>query len=150
MAIKFPLPFEHSWLPNNTGMITVLFTTESHFPVKKALVTDAITESLRGRVNGDAEVSVTIVGDRRMKDLNSSYRKIDATTDVLSFPTHDPSQQMKPFVDVPDGVLRLGDIVVSYPMAVKEAADDNKMVDDKIVELVLHGLEHLLGNHHEE
>jgi len=44
----------------------------------------------------------------------------------------------------------LGDIVVSYPQAVKEATEENKLVDDKIVELVLHGLEHLLGNHHPE
>ncbi len=131
-------------------MISVLFQTESHFPVKKATVTDAITASLESRLKSDAEVSVIIVGDRRMKQLNSAYRSLDSTTDVLSFPQHDPSQPAKPFVDAPDGVLRLGDIVVSYPQAVKEASEENKMVDDKIVELVLHGLEHLLGNHHEE
>jgi len=131
-------------------MVTVLFQTESHFPVKKATITDAITASLESRIKSDAEVSVIIVGDRRMKHLNSAYRSLDSTTDVLSFPQHDPSQPNKPFVDAPDGVLRLGDIVVSYPQAVKEASEENKMVDDKIVELVLHGLEHLLGNHHEE
>jgi len=90
------------------------------------------------------------IGDRRMRELNNNYRKLDATTDVLSFPQHDPSQPMKPFVEMPDGILRLGDIVVSYPEAVREATEDNTMVDDKIIELVLHGLEHLLGNHHEE
>ena len=131
-------------------MISVLFTTESHFPVKKSVVTDAITRSLEERVKSDTEVSVTIIGDRRMHELNRAYRNIDATTDVLSFPQSDPSQPMKPFVEVPDGVLRLGDIVVSYPQAVKEATEENKMVDDKVVELVLHGLEHLLGNHHPE
>ncbi len=131
-------------------MVTVLFTTESHFPVGKAVVTDAIVSSLENRVKNNTEVSVTIVGDRRMRALNRQYRGIDQTTDVLSFPQHDPSQQMKPFVDHPDGVLRLGDIVVSYPEAVREAAADNKLVDDKVVELVLHGLEHLLGHHHEE
>lgn len=131
-------------------MITVLFRTESHFPVKKSVVESAIEASLSGRVKGDTEVSVTIVGDRRMKVLNTSYRGKDYTTDVLSFPQHDPSQPEKPFVDIPDGILRLGDIIVSYPMAVKEATEENKMVDDKVVELVLHGLEHLLGNHHPE
>ncbi len=131
-------------------MVTVLFQTESHFPVKKSVVTSAIEKSLIGRVNSKAEVSVTIVGDRRMRELNKSYRQLDATTDVLSFPQNDPSQSMKPFVEVPDGILRLGDIVVSYPEAVREATDANTMVDEKIVELVLHGLEHLLGNHHPE
>lgn len=131
-------------------MITVLFQTESHFPVKKSVITDAVTQSLQGRIKSDAELSIIVVGDRRMRELNKNYRQLDATTDVLSFPQHDPSQPMKPFVEVPDGILRLGDIVVSYPEAVREATEDNKMVDDKLIELVLHGLEHLLGNHHEE
>ncbi len=131
-------------------MISVLFQTESHFPVKKSVVTEAIIQALLGRVTSAAEVSVTVVGDRRMRELNAGYRKKDYTTDVLSFPQHDASQPMQPFVDAPDGVMRLGDIVVSYPEAVREATEENKLVDEKIVELVLHGLEHLLGNHHEE
>lgn len=131
-------------------MITVLFQTESHFPVKKKLITDTITNALIGRITSKAEISVTIVGDRRMRDLNSTYRGLDATTDVLSFPQHDPSQPNKPFVELPDGILRLGDIIVSFPEAVREATEDNTMVDEKIIELVLHGLEHLLGNHHPE
>ncbi|MEK7577646.1 MAG: rRNA maturation RNase YbeY [Patescibacteria group bacterium] len=131
-------------------MITVLFQTESHFPVDVQVVKDAIIRSLEGRVTSDTEVSVTIVGDRRMKALNSIYRKLKKTTDVLSFPQNDPSQSMAPFVVAPDGVMRLGDIVISYPQAVVEATEENMLVLDKIVELALHGLEHLLGNHHEE
>ncbi|HLD24709.1 MAG TPA: rRNA maturation RNase YbeY [Patescibacteria group bacterium] len=131
-------------------MIQVLFQTESHFPVKKSVVKDAVTQALLGKISSKAEVSVTIVGDRRMRELNNTYRKLDATTDVLSFPQNDPSQSNQPFVDHPDGIMRLGDIVVSYPEAVREATEENKMVDDKIVELVLHGIEHLLGNHHPE
>lgn len=84
-----------------------------------------------------------------MKQLNSKYRKIQETTDVLSFPQNDPSQSMAPFVEVPDGVLRLGDVVVSYPQAVLEATEENKLVDQKIIELIEHGIEHLLGHHHE-
>ena len=56
---------------------------------------------------------------------------------------------MSPFVEAPDGILHLGDIV-SFPMAVKEAGEENKLVDDTIVGLVLHGLDHLLGIHHPE
>ena len=131
-------------------MISVLFRTETHFPVKKSLVEDAIVGALRGRVTRSTEVSVTIVGDRKMHELNKAYRNKDYPTNVLSFPQYDPSQPMVPFVDTPDGVLHLGDIVISYPVALREAAEVNVRIDDKIVELVLHGLEHLLGNHHEE
>lgn len=131
-------------------MITVLFQTESHYPVLRKKIKDAITHVLATRLKSPVEVSVTIVGDRRMRELNLTYRKLDHTTDVLSFPQSDPSQSMAPFVDMPDGVMRLGDIVVSFPEAVREATEENKLVDDKIIELALHGLEHLLGNHHEE
>ena len=85
-----------------------------------------------------------------MRQLNNQFRKIDATTDVLSFPQNDPSQPTAPFVEAPDDVLHLGDIVVSYPQAVLEATEENKLVDDQIVYLVLHGLDHLLGIHHPE
>lgn len=132
-------------------MITVLFQTESHYPANRKKIIAAITEVLESKIKGSAEVSVTVVGDRKMRQLNKSYRQIDATTDVLSFPQNDPSQKaIAPFVESPDGVLRLGDIVLSFPQIVAEAAEENKLVDDMMVFLALHGLDHLLGIHHPE
>lgn len=131
-------------------MINVLFQTESHFPVNRKKIIEAVTIALGKKVNASTEVSITIVGDRRMHQLNKQFRHIDATTDVLSFPQNDPSQKTAPFVEAPDHVLHLGDIIVSYPQAVEEAGEENKMVDDQIIFLVLHGLDHLLGIHHEE
>lgn len=131
-------------------MITVLFQSESHFPVSRTKIVDAIVDELKKTMKGTIEVSVMVVGDRRMRELNRQYRNLDTTTDVLSFPQNDPAQSTVPFVEAPDGILRLGDIIVSYPQAVAQAADENKMVDDKIIELALHGLNHLLGIHHPE
>jgi probable rRNA maturation factor len=132
-------------------MVTVLFTSESHYPVSREKIIRAIQTSLEKRIRGNCEVSVSIIGDRKMKELNSGYRNKDYATDVLSFPQHDPAQpQTAPFVEPPDNVMRLGDIVISYPQAVLEAAADNKLVDDVVEFLALHGLEHLLGNHHPE
>jgi len=102
------------------------------------------------KIQSDAEVSVSIIGDRRMRELNRTYRHVDETTNVLSFPQNDPSQAAKPFVDPPDNILHLGDIIVSYPQVMVEASEDNMMVDDKIIQLVLHGLDHLMGIHHPE
>jgi probable rRNA maturation factor len=122
-------------------MIQVLFQTESHYP---------IVAELTPKMKRQTEVSVTIVGDRRMRQLNKQYRQLDSTTDVLSFALNDPAEAGEPFVEAPDDVLRLGDIVVSYPQAVEEAAAENKLVDDQVVFLALHGLNHLLGIHHPE
>lgn len=151
-------------LPNNFGllycsivigytyiaMITVFFQTESHFPVDRKKVIDAVVAALEPKMKRQTEVSVIVVGDRRMRQLNKQYRKLEATTDVLSFALNDPAEAGEPFVELPDNVLRLGDIVVSYPQAVEEAAAEDKFVDDQIVFLVLHGLNHLLGIHHPE
>ncbi|MBI3577041.1 rRNA maturation RNase YbeY [Candidatus Gottesmanbacteria bacterium] len=131
-------------------MITVLFQTESHYPVNRKKIKQAIIDALAPQVHRDAEVGVTIVGDRRMKQLNGDFRNIDKTTDVLSFGLNDPMTKSVPFAAVPDDVLRLGDIVISYPQAIKEAAEENQLVDDKIIELALHGLDHLMGIHHPE
>ncbi|MBM3283437.1 rRNA maturation RNAse YbeY, partial [Candidatus Gottesmanbacteria bacterium] len=51
-----------------------------------------------------------------------------------------------PFIDPPDNILRLGDVVVSYPQVIEAAYQENKLVDDKIDELIIHGLSNLLGN----
>ena len=125
-------------------MIRVLFQTESHFPVDRKKIKEAVITALTPEVHRDAELSVSVVGDRRMKTLNQKYRKLNTTTDVLSFGLNEGEA----FVEAPDDVLRLGDIVVSYPQAVVEAQEENKLVDDQIVFLVLHGLDHLLGKHH--
>ena len=130
-------------------MITVLFQTESHFPVSRKKIREAVVAGLAGKTNRKTEVGVSVVGDRRMRQLNKQFRQIDDTTDVLSFGLHENTNS-SPFVDPPDDTLRLGDIVVSYPQAVLEAAEENKLVDDKVAELVLHGLNHLLGIHHPE
>ncbi len=132
-------------------MIKILFQTESHFPADRKKIKEAIEGALANQVHRDAEVSVSIVGDRRMRELNKKYRGLDKTTDVLSFGLNDPTiKTPTQFIEAPDDVLRLGDIVVSYPQAVEEAREQNKLVDDQIEFLVLHGLDHLLGKHHPE
>jgi probable rRNA maturation factor len=132
-------------------MVSVLFQTESHYPVNRNKVKDAIIHALDGKVFRKTEVSVSIIGDRQMKTLNKKYRNLDKTTNVLSFPFHDPTQPADTaFIESPDDVLRLGDIVISFPEARDMAIKDNKLVDDEIVFLALHGLDHLMGKHHPE
>lgn len=92
-------------------------------------------------VEGEAEVGVMIVGERKMAELHKKYQDLEGPTDVLSFPLEG--------TNYPDNVTRLGDVVVCYPVAVAQAREGNKMVDDEIAGLVEHGCLHLLGIHHE-
>ncbi len=88
------------------------------------------------------EVSILIVGERKIRQLNKQFLQINEPTDVLSFPLEEPRDKK--------GILRLGDVVISYPLAQKYAREENKLVMEVILELMEHGLMHLLGFNHVE
>ena len=123
---------------------TVLVYIESRYKANRKRIKRAINAVLREeKMQTPVEVSVAIIGDRKMRALNKKYRDLDKTTNVLSFQLSEGEQS-----HLPSDVVRLGDIVVSYPQVIKEAARDEMMVDDKIEELVQHSMYHLLGIHH--
>lgn len=126
--------------------IKVLIFVESRYRVDRKRITKSVLLLLKEQsVKGPAEVSVAIVGDRKMRSLYKKYKGEDKTTNVLSFSLSDGEGTV-----LPTDILRLGDVVVSYPQVIKEAAKEEVYVDDKIEELVNHGVLHLLGIHHEE
>lgn len=128
---------------------TILIKTDSHYTVNRVRLRKDVENFLKEKkVRGKVELSIMVVGDRFMRLLNKKYRNLDETTDVLSFPLHS-LDSMSDFVDPPDDVLRLGDIVISYPQVLEEAVEEKKLVDDKINDLIIHGLKHLMGQNHE-
>lgn len=138
-------------------MINIIISSDPRYSVNKASIRSTVVEVLSShKIYGRVEVGVSIVGDRKIHELNRKYRGIDAPTDILSFALEDPSStylQHIPrvgFVASPDKVLRLGDIVLSYPQVVEDASLDGISVDEEIRALVEHGVKHLLGVHHEE
>lgn len=125
--------------------VSVPIFVESRYKVNRKRIKNTVKDSLATHgVNSSAEVSIAIVGDRKMRSLSKKYKGEDKTRNVLSFP-----QTEGETVSSPVGVLMLGDIVISYPVVIKEAARDEVLVDDKVDELVQHGLLHLLGIHHD-
>lgn len=118
---------------------------ESRYKVNRKKIKESIKRVLHENgIVGLTEVSVAIVGDRKMRELNKKYRNLDKTTNVLSF-----SQVEGGALPRPSDTLFLGDIVVSYPVVIEEASKEEVFVDEKVSELVEHGLLHLLGQHHE-
>ena len=125
--------------------ISVPIFVESRYRVNRKKIKQIVIDTVvKNGVMGPAEVSVAIVGDRKMKELNKKYRDLDKTTNVLSF-----SQTEGEGFVLPKEILFLGDVVVSYPKVIEEASAENVLVDEKINELVEHGVLHLLGQHHE-
>jgi len=139
--------------------LTINFKTESRFEINREKITQVVQKTLDEQgIRQDVELDITVVGDRKMKELNEKYLGHEETTDVLSFPLESDLGLSKRstmdaptgFVSPPDGILHLGDVVVSYPQAVMQAAEKNILVDDAIDFLIEHGVLHLLGIHHEE
>jgi probable rRNA maturation factor len=86
-----------------------------------------------------AEVTLAFVGDRAIRTLNRKWMKKDRSTDVLSFPLGETA---------PDGKYYLGDIVISVPVAARQAREKGHALDRELRLLAIHGYLHLLGYDH--
>jgi probable rRNA maturation factor len=125
--------------------IFVLIFVESRYKINRKRIKKVVESVIAGnQVAGPVEVSVAVVGDRKMRELSKKYKGEDKTRNILSF-----SQSEGESIVSPNDVLRLGDIVLSFPQVINDAVRDEMLVDDKVDQLVEHGLMHLLGIHHE-
>lgn len=86
-----------------------------------------------------AEVSIRIVDDAEISELNEQYRNKVGPTNVLSFPSDLPEH-----IDIP----LLGDIIISAPTVLEEAQAQNKPTQAHWAHLFVHGTLHLLGYDH--
>jgi rRNA maturation RNase YbeY len=126
------------------GNISIPIFVESRYKVNKKRIRNTVSNILEKQgMSGPLEVSIAIIGDRKMRSLSKKYRNEDKTRNVLSFSLAEGEAGY-----LPKDTLRLGDIVVSYPQVIKEASEEEMLVDDKVDELVEHGLRHLLGINH--
>lgn len=94
----------------------------------------------------NTKVSVALVGEKKMLDISNKYLKDNKMHNVLSF-TY--SEITNKFAFPPDDSTHLGEIIVCYPMAKKEAKEEGISVEEKVQELLKHGALHLLGIHHD-
>ena len=95
---------------------------------------------------GSAEISVTIVDNAEIHELNLKHRNIDRPTDVLSFPLGDDGVYD---INNDTGAQMLGDIVISIEKAIEQAELYGHSLDREIAFLTVHSMLHLLGYDHE-
>ena len=133
-------------------MIDIQIKADSRYAIDRRRIRATIARVLsEHRITAGMMVSVLVVGDRKMRVLNRDYHEIDATTDVLSFPYLDRQSATSDelFISPPGEDQVLGDLVLCYPQAVKQAGEKQVLVDDELDFLVEHGMLHLLGQHHD-
>src|SRR3989344_7866641 len=83
----------------------------------------------------NVEVSLNLVSEARIKELNKKHRHKNKATDVLSFPLNEKIESR----------LLLGDIFICLSFAKKQTKSENTSMEGKIAQLTVHGLLHLLG-----
>ncbi len=90
----------------------------------------------------DIQLSLVLADDDFVQNLNKKYRGKNQPTNVLSFPQEPDVEE--------DGIVLLGDIVMSWQTLRKEATKQSKNMEDHFAHLLVHGFLHLLGFDHQD
>ncbi len=102
-------------------------------------------------VGAEVELGLVIATQERVRQLNWDYLGRDEPTDVLAFSTREEiGADHPPFVQPPDGLLHLGEVIISYPQAVIQAEERQHSIKKELAILIIHGVLHLLGYEHDK
>jgi len=108
-----------------------------------SIISDVVNGTLNYmKYKKQAEVSVTVVDEKEIKELNNEFREIDKVTDVLSFPIGDVNPETKEVV--------LGDIVLCAQKIIDQAKEYGHTRKRELAFLTCHSMLHLLGYDHME
>ncbi len=112
--------------------------------VRKAIHAAAPTKSAskKSASTPRAELAIVLTNDSVIRALNGKWRKLDAPTNVLSF----PAKTVRASRNMP---RQLGDIVIAYETTAREAATEGKRFEHHLIHLAVNGFLHLLGYDHE-
>lgn len=122
----------------------------------------AVCQSVLRHEGVQRRVSVVIADDDTLRALNRKYRGIDKTTDVLSFAFDnqgeyygeaDAASDWAPDTDAafilpPHESPGLGEVIVSYPQAQRQARAAARPIERELAYLIAHGILHLIGHDH--
>lgn len=97
----------------------------------------------------DCEISVSIVDDAEIRQINKQFRQIDRATDVLSFPQLTFEEGDEPERNE-NGEILLGDVVISLERATAQAAEYGHSLKREVAFLTAHSMLHLMGYDHME
>ena len=98
------------------------------------------------------EVGLVIASQERVRQLNKAYLGRDEPTDVLAFAmlSESSTEGEQLFATPPDGIKHLGEVIISYPQAARQAEEHQHSIKKEVAILIVHGVLHLLGYDHDE
>jgi probable rRNA maturation factor len=98
--------------------------------LNKRKIEEAVSIFLKKNKKVKKDVSIAIIGDKKMKKLNKKYRGIDKTTDILSFKGEENF---------------LGELIINYAQIKRQAKKFSNTPDQEFIFILIHGLLHLIG-----
>lgn len=104
--------------------------------VPRALLRSGVIAVLRDQGIREAEISMTLLSDPEMAELNRQYLHHDGPTDVISFPLFEPPEPV------------LGDVYLGIERAEAEARARGMPAAHELLRLAVHGTLHVLGYDH--
>ena len=121
----------------------MILTNQTKIKISFRKVQKIVQKILRILSIPHANLDVSFVGNTTIRKLNKKFRRIDRSTDVLSFPilTSREAREGKSF---------LGDLVISLPTVKRQAKEYRKTFKEELYFLIVHGILHLLGYDHEK
>ena len=96
------------------------------------------------KIKNDFYISVLLTDNKKIKEINFKYRKVNKPTNILSF-----DQNEKRILEDQSFFVILGDIVVSIEKIMSESLEQEKTFKEHLTHMLLHGLLHLTGHSHE-
>lgn len=120
------------------GDIEVLVNNTGSWPLPEGLLEEGARSALDSEGIQEAEVSLTLLDDDGIRQLNLAYFEKDRPTDVIAFALHEPGSPI------------LGDVYLGFEQARRQAAELGIPLEEELFRLAIHGTLHLLGFRHPE
>ena len=120
--------------PERDGRVRVFVNADGFFDAPTALIEAGVRRALAEAGEAVADISVTLLSDPRIEELNARYLGEDGPTDVLAFSLGEDSV--------------LGDVYVGFERARRQAAEYGVPLGEELVRLAIHGTLHVLGHDH--
>ena len=104
-------------------------------PIDEEFLRKVAKKVLKDENKGGADLSIALVGQGRIRELNKKYKRKNRATDVLAFP---------------DQNLGLGEIIICLREVKKNAERFKSSLEKELARVLIHGILHLLGENHEK
>jgi probable rRNA maturation factor len=123
-------------------MEVLIDNRQNKYKISMTKIHQKATDILNALDYHDAELSILIVDDPQIEILNKKYLRRSGPTNVIAFPMRtDPFSNINPEL--------LGDVVISIETAEKEGTTIGISTEERFIQLLVHGILHLLGYDHE-